>query len=50
MNSEVTVKLASGSELVSIITKESAKSLGLKTVVSVSAIIRASNVMVGVDH
>lgn len=50
VNSEVTVKLASGSELVSIITKESAKSLGLKTGVSVSAIIKASNVMVGVDH
>lgn len=49
VNSEVTVKLASGAEVVSTITKESVKSLGLKTGDSVSAIVKASNVMVGVD-
>jgi len=50
VNSEVTVKLASGTDVVSIVTKESVKSLGLKTGDSVSAIVKASNVMVGVDH
>ncbi len=50
VNSEVIVKLTSGAEVVSIITKESVKSLGLETGDSVSAIVKASNVLVGVDH
>ena len=50
VNCEVNVKLTSGADLVSIITKESVKSLALKPGDSVSAIVKASNVMVGVDH
>ena len=50
VNSEVTLKLPSGADVVSIITKESVRSLGLKPGDSVSAIVKASNVMVGVDH
>jgi molybdate transport system regulatory protein len=50
VNSEVILKLTGGADVVSIITKESVKSLGLKTGDSVAAIVKASNVMVGVDH
>ncbi|HKS72741.1 MAG TPA: TOBE domain-containing protein [Terriglobales bacterium] len=50
VNCEVTLKLAGGSDVVSIITKESVKSLGLKTGDSASAVVKASNVMIGVDH
>jgi len=49
VNSEVTIQLAGGAELVSIITKQSAKSLKLARGKTVYAIIKASNVMVGVD-
>lgn len=50
VNSEVTVKLTSGADVVSTITKEGVKSLGLTTGDSVSAIVKASNVTLGVDH
>ncbi len=50
VNCEVTLELAGGAKVVAIITKESCKSLGLKQGDSVSAIIKASSVMVGVDH
>jgi len=49
VNSEVTIQLAGGAELVSIITKQSAKSLKLAKGKTVFAIIKASNVMVGID-
>jgi molybdopterin-binding protein len=49
VNTEVVIQLANGVEVVSIITKESAENLGLETGKSVYAIIKASNVMVGVD-
>jgi molybdopterin-binding protein len=49
VNSEVTIQIAGGAELVSIITKQSAKSLKLAKGKTVYAIIKASNVMVGVD-
>ena len=49
VNSEIFIELPGGGELVSIITKTSAKSLGLKKGKDVYAIIKASNVMVGVD-
>jgi molybdopterin-binding protein len=45
----VTVVLPGGEEIVSIITKESAASLGLKEGKAVYAIIKASNVMIGTD-
>jgi molybdopterin-binding protein len=50
VNDEVIVELPGGSEIVSIITKSSAESLGLAPGKEVYAIIKASNVMIGVDH
>ncbi|MGC2210440.1 MAG: TOBE domain-containing protein [Candidatus Korobacteraceae bacterium] len=50
VDSEVTLKLSGGSDLVAIITKDSAKSLGLKAGEPATAIVKASSVLVGVDH
>jgi molybdate transport system regulatory protein len=50
VNAEVTIRLKGGAELVSIITMASVKSLGLKKGGAAYAVIKASNVMVGVDH
>jgi molybdopterin-binding protein len=49
INSEVVLKLAEGIEVVSIISKESVASLGLKPGVQAFAIVKSSNVMIGVD-
>ena len=49
VNSEVIIELPGGSEIVSIITKESAENLKLAQGKQVYAIIKASNVMVGID-
>jgi len=46
VNSEITIEIAGGIEIVSIITKSSAERLGLKEGKEVSAVIKASNVMV----
>ena len=48
VNAEIVID-AGGVEIVSIITKESAESLGLKTGSQVKAMVKASNVMVVVD-
>jgi molybdate transport system regulatory protein len=48
VNSEVVVRLPGGTEVVASITKESVKNLGLKSGDKVSAIVKASNVMIGV--
>jgi molybdopterin-binding protein len=45
----VIVELPGGTEIVSVITKESAESLKLAKGKAVYAIIKASNVMIGVD-
>ncbi len=50
VNTEVVIALPGGVEIVSIITKESAESLGLAVGKEAYAVIKASNVMVGVDH
>jgi len=50
VNTEVTVELAGGVEIVSIITKKSAAELGLAKGKEVYAVIKASSVMIGVDH
>lgn len=50
VNCEVDLNLPGGTAVVAIITKESCKSLGLRLGGSASAIIKASSVMVGVDH
>lgn len=49
VNSEIVIQLPGGSEIVSIITKESVESLELKVGKEVYAVIKASNVMVAVD-
>ena len=50
VNSEVTIELPGGIEIVSIITKKSAANLGLAKGKDVYAVIKASSVMIGVDH
>lgn len=49
VNDEVIIEIAGGVEIVSVITKESAENLGLARGKSVYAIVKASNVMIGVD-
>ena len=49
VNSEVILELPGGTQLVSIITKQSAESLGLKAGSEAYAVIKASNVMVAID-
>lgn len=49
VNSEVTIELPGGDEIVSIITKSSAENLGLAAGKEVYAVIKASNVMIAAD-
>lgn len=49
VDTEVVVELAPGIEVVSIITKASAERLALRPGGKAYAIIKASNVMIGVD-
>ena len=49
VNSEVTIRVADGIEIVSMVSKNSVDQLGLKPGVAAYAIIKASNVILGVD-
>ena len=49
VNSEVTIQLPGGQELVSVITKSSAERLGLAEGKEVCAVVKASNVMIAVE-
>ncbi len=49
VNTEVILELPGGGQVVSIITKTSAESLGVAVGRQAYAIIKASNVMIGVD-
>jgi molybdopterin-binding protein len=49
VNSEIILEIEGGLEMVSIITKSSAERLGLKPGKEVYAIVKASNVMIGID-
>jgi molybdopterin-binding protein len=49
VNSEVTIELTGGIQIVSIITKKSAQNLHLSRGKGVYAVIKASNVMVAID-
>ena len=49
VNCEIVVELPGGEVITSIITKSSVKSLGLKPGATAYAIIKASNVIIGVD-
>jgi len=49
VNTEVVIELPGGSEIASIITKESADKLGLAVGKEAYAIIKATNVMIGTE-
>lgn len=49
VNSEVVIRLASGTEIVSIITNASVDNLGLKENKEAYAVIKASSVMLATD-
>ena len=49
VNSEVTLEVADGVEIISIITNTSVKNLGLKEGKEAYAVIKASNVMIATD-
>ena len=49
VNAEVTIEVAPGITIVSIITLDAVRSLGLKEGGNAYAVIKASSVMVGVD-
>ena len=50
VNDEIIIELPGGQEIVSVITKSSAEKLGLAKGKAVYAVVKASSVMVGVDH
>jgi molybdopterin-binding protein len=49
VNSEITIELPGGIQVVSIITKKSAQNMGLSKGKGVYAVIKASNVMIAID-
>ncbi len=49
VNSEVSIEIGKGIEIVSIITKGSVERLGLKEGKEAYAIIKASSVLIGID-
>jgi len=49
VNTEITLEIAPGVELVSIITKSSAETLGIVKGKQVHAVIKSSDVIVGVE-
>jgi molybdopterin-binding protein len=49
VNAEVIIELANGQEIVSIITKHSVENLKLKVGSQAYAVVKASEVMIGVD-
>lgn len=49
VNTEILLELPGGDQVVSIISKESATKLGLKSGKSAYAVIKSSNVMIAVD-
>ena len=50
VNTEVVIELAPGVEITSIITKSSASNMDLEVGKEAFAVVKASNVIVGVDH
>jgi len=50
ISAEVTINIAPGIDIVSVISASSAQSLGLAVGKPAYAVIKASSVMVGVDH
>jgi molybdate transport system regulatory protein len=50
VSAEVTIRVAAGIDIVSVISSASVQELGLKVGTKAFAVIKASSVMVGVDH
>ncbi len=50
VNTEVVIDVGGGTEIVSIVTRASAEDLGLKEGGEVYAVVKASNVMIAIDH
>ena len=50
VSAEVTINIAPGIDVVSVISTTSAEELKLKVGAQVFAVVKASSVMVGVDH
>jgi molybdate transport system regulatory protein len=50
VNAEVVIELPGGVQITSIVTKQAVESLGLAEGKTAYAIIKASSVMLGVDH
>ena len=50
VNAEVIIELSGGDRVTSIVTNDAVKALGLAVGKPAYAIIKASNVMIGVDH
>ena len=50
VNTEVVIEVGGGTEIVSIVTKTSAEELGLTEGSEVYAVVKASNVMIAIDH
>lgn len=50
VNSEVILEMPGGASITSIVTKEAVESLGLKEGKEAYAVIKASNVMLAVEH
>ena len=50
VNAEVVIELPGGVQITSIVTKQAIEALGLADGKSAYAIIKASSVMLGVDH
>ena len=50
INAEVTINIAPGVNVVSVISASSAQSLGLAVGKPAFAVIKASSVMIGIDH
>lgn len=50
VNTEIVIELATGINIASVITKASANDLELALGKEVYAVVKASNVIVGVDH
>ncbi len=50
VNAEVVIELPGGAQVTSIVTKEAVESLGLTEGKPAYAIVKATNVMIGVDH
>ena len=49
VNSQIVIELSNGMEVVSIITKDSAKRLNLSEGKEVYAVVKASDVMIAID-